>query len=47
MFINDQCWGNCSDEFYVAFADEKRNLEAMIYAPNDVFHDLYSAYCAK
>ena len=45
--INDQCWADCSDEFYLAFADVSNNLESLIHSPIDVFHDLYSAYCAK
>ncbi len=47
MFIGDQCWGDCTDSFYLAFAGVKDNLKAMLYSPVDEFHDLYSAYCAK
>lgn len=47
MFINDQCWDECTDEFYLAFAGESDNLRDMIYSPDDVFHDLYSMFCAK
>lgn len=47
MFINDQYWYEmCTDSFYSAWSDARAKQKEITNA-FDVFHDLYSAYCAR